>query len=104
MCIKTVAGITRAITVLKGARQVLEDENRWTKGVFARDENNESCDIDAQKACKYCTAGAVALTSGLNPSHSNVFSSLAYSYLRGAVGASVVDANDHKSTKHIHML
>ncbi len=47
------------LQVLKGALVVLDNEEAWTKGKFARDEDGETCSPISPKACKFCLLGAM---------------------------------------------
>lgn len=49
-----------ALTVLREARALLADPDRWTQHVFARDAHGEPTDPEGRHACCWCLRGAVA--------------------------------------------
>jgi len=54
-----------SLEVLKGARDLLADPERWCKGAFALDAHgNLLADGFEPGACKWCLAGAIEKISG----------------------------------------
>ena len=45
--------------IMKNARMLLDDENRWTKDVLARDNNNDPIEPKSPYACSWCLSGAL---------------------------------------------
>ena len=45
--------------VLIGARWLISDPARWTKRSYARDRNDQPCDLKGTEACSWCAVGAI---------------------------------------------
>jgi hypothetical protein len=52
------------LEVLKGARELLSDEDRWTQGVYARDDQCDEVGALDQDATCWCLVGALVRASG----------------------------------------
>lgn len=50
----------KVLKVLKGARDVLSDPERWTQGALARTASNRPVDVDDHEAKCFCLFGAIA--------------------------------------------
>ena len=50
----------KVLKVLKGARDVLSDPERWTQGALARTASNRPVDVDDHEATCFCLFGAIA--------------------------------------------
>lgn len=49
----------KASEVLKAAKALIEREENWCIGNFARDKNDEPTRFDDPEACKFCARGAL---------------------------------------------
>lgn len=52
------------LTILKGARAILDSPNRWTRRSYARDANGRPVPIMDGKACSFCLVGALGRAAG----------------------------------------
>ena len=46
-------------TILRNARAMIHNKDRWTRGALARNEQGKSVDPDSNQACQWCAIGAV---------------------------------------------
>jgi hypothetical protein len=45
--------------IIEGALKIIQDPNRWTKGVYARDDKGYQCYPHSDEAMSFCAAGAI---------------------------------------------
>lgn len=95
------------LEVLVGARQLLSDPKKWTKGALARNAKECNLSVDSSSACCFCSIGA-CLKIQENPnwlgdgSHWERFMDAS---CREIVGhENIVSYNDNGSTKHEDIL
>lgn len=95
----------KAVTVLKRARKLLSNPERWTKGAFAKDRRGQRVPSGDPKAVCYCAAGALKRCAG-----NGVLWVVATSYLvraarRGNYSpANVWYYNDHPRRTHAQVM
>lgn len=53
--------------ILSAALTLLSDKSRWTQGVYARDNKNQSCYLANERACCWCLEGAIWKAALDNP-------------------------------------
>lgn len=86
--------------VLEAARDLLSDPERWTQGVFARDENGVQVRPKDASACKWCLLGAVAICSndiGISPPQLLNYLNEMMKHIYGDDFANLGDLNDYVS-------
>lgn len=91
------------LEILRGMRELLADEKRWTKGVFARDADGmATCPVYGEASC-FCIAGAArmitndrAYGTGLNAWRARV--------LEAARARSLGEWNDAPERTHAEVL
>lgn len=90
------------IHILKEARELLSDPQRWTQKVYARNEGGSST-REIQKAVCWCPLGALAKVGGMNtPLDAGIILydaqlRLAATTLRSAMGGNIALFNDRRS-------
>jgi hypothetical protein len=55
------------LEVLRGARELISDPERWTQGEYARNAEHEAVNFLSPEACRWCLVGALAKASGRDP-------------------------------------
>ena len=58
------------VEALRKARDLIAEEDRWCRGVSARDRNGDFCPADADRAHSRCLSGAVYAATGDNDTRS----------------------------------
>jgi len=81
--------------LLKQAKSLIEDEEHWCCGVFARDKSGNPCTPRSQKAVAWCSTGALQ-----NKSFSEVYAE-ARLLLRKHMGMSVIQFNDSHTHEEV---
>lgn len=81
-------------TKLKELRKLLGSEKNWTKGVFARDSRNISCEPDCKKAVSFCLYGGCEKVGIRNP----------YPLFDGVIIQGLCHFNDAPETEHKDVL
>jgi len=79
--------------LLKQAKSLIEDEEHWCCGVFARDKSGNPCTPRSQKAVAWCSTGALQ-----NKSFSDVHARL---LLRKHMGMSIIQFNDSHTHEEV---
>lgn len=59
------------LEILRGMRELLADEKRWTRGLFARTASGLPADPPADDAACWCIAGAAFRLTGCSASNPN---------------------------------
>jgi hypothetical protein len=57
------AALTK-VDILRQARELLSDEERWTRGSYARDAEGKVCGWNEPEATCFCAEGAIFRVSG----------------------------------------
>jgi hypothetical protein len=55
-----------ASNIIKSVEELFSNPSKWTKGEFARDEDNNPCDAGSAVACCFCLQGAIDLVSEMD--------------------------------------
>jgi len=84
---------------LSKARDLLSDPSRWTKCANARDLNGHTVTINSDQAFRFCLSGAIFKTETKVYTTGRAIKKLAH--IGGHVPAIF---NDHKDTRHIHIM
>lgn len=49
----------KIVETLTAARALIDTPDKWTQGVFARDADGKKIGYDSEKACRFCSSGAL---------------------------------------------
>ena len=95
-------------TILKAAREILQDEKRWTKGYFARTAAGDRVESCNKAAVCYCAMGAIdkAAVEAREPRFGvgdDAIDALA-KFLPDGHQKSVASFNDNPKTTHAEVL
>ena len=99
--------MNEVLSVLKGARELLSDPERWTRGAFARDRKGGPVTPFNPRACQWCVTGAINATSSIGCACANRGAALAlWKTLveRGDHTRLVAQFNDDPCTAHADVL
>jgi hypothetical protein len=96
--------MSKALLVLKKAREKITDPSKWTKGSFAKTRNGFQAKPESTRACSWCSIGALRSAafdlninaSGIAQNYLNL--SLPYGWIN------VVSFNDSTTTDHSSVL
>lgn len=56
--------LKKASLVLQAARKIIRNEERWTEGALARDQDGNDCGTKSKQAVAFCALGAVTRING----------------------------------------
>lgn len=48
-----------ALEIIKSARELISDPERWSQGWYARDKRGDWTNFNSPTACKWCAMGAI---------------------------------------------
>lgn len=95
------------LETLIAARELLSDEKRWTRGVYARDADGDGRAAASPNAVCWCSMGAVGkITNHPSPGHFDSINRLLLIALRelGFTHRSIGAFNDDLATSHADVL
>lgn len=94
---------TRTIEVLRGARELISDPERWTRGTLARDKDDCVVRPQSPAAVKWCVVGALyhECPAGLHPLQVARCIRSALNALSAATSANPSDVNDNGGHKRV---
>ena len=90
-----------AIRILKDARSLLEDPDKWCKGSFANNESGYPCPAINSEAVTWCAQGAVYAVSKTDTWDQR---QAALRMLQIATGTFLTRWNDYDDTTHENVL
>lgn len=81
-------------------KELLSDESKWTKGWFARDNNNEPVRVNCPSAYKWCLEGAGLRCYGKVFEYwQTVITKINKELMNENIKLEISDWNDHPETK-----
>ena len=96
------------LEALCGARELLSDPKKWTKGGYALSAAGENCDVLSDAAACWCLTGALARTTGNHMESGSPGSLGGYGILAEAIGKPerlvVSSWNDEPGRSHTEVL
>ena len=102
----TMYSIKKVKEVMVGARDLLNNEEQWTKGAYARSLNNTNVEPSDKHACKWCIMGAFMKVAkeieGVR--FDDTYDAFKMFMLRNGLGESISGWNDRPSTTHKDMI
>jgi hypothetical protein len=100
--------LTKAVKVLKDARDLISLPGTWTKGFLARNAlDKPMLNMHSPEACKFCAVGALEVSSYNNEATDKNVEDIATSCLYYAMsenGWGISGSNDKEDTQHLHVL
>jgi hypothetical protein len=92
-----------AVEVLKNARSLIEPRGKWIQGSFAK--TREGVDVGSyhHSACRFCALGALR-RSTKQIEYMQQDAQTFLSYAMASAFDNIPSANDHSSTKQLHVL
>lgn len=78
-----------AVDILRAARELIAEPEKWTQGAYARDIEGLSTNESSRRAVCFCSSGAVYRVGGRDLRRLD-----AISLLRRAMGGDIVQFND----------
>ncbi len=82
------------LQVFENTRQLLSDPTKWTKGEFARDENNKKAFNFSKEACQFCVLGGLQYEAN-KLDNTRMLEIDVKDYLYAKIKYSITDANDY---------
>ena len=90
----------RLLENLEKIRGVLSDESKWTKEVYARDEDNIAVSFMSGDACSWCLMGAIYKTISTIKERNDVINCLS-GFLLESHSIDIIKYNDETSYEDV---
>lgn len=88
-------------TIVKRAKELIDDPSRWTKGVYARSGNGIEVGIHDDRAKRWCALGALTKASGERATPNSVMDGPIGDLFNKVVpGYAMSDINDGPGGRH----